>query len=269
MRDIYLLKFGGNALDDSGMQRLCREVAALTEEGVSIVMVHGGGPAISAEMERLGMKPVKVAGKRITDAAGLEVVEKVLRGINAQVVGCLEDAGVKAVGIPGYFVSECRREGPQTVTDGGKQVDVDYGLVGEVVSVDPQVIYDLVDERIVPVIYPVGSDGEQHLNVNADSMAAGIAAGVKVREMIAITDVPGILRDVHDPSSKIDTVTLAQIDGLIADGTISGGMIPKVEACRKAVEAGAEAVRMVNGKDPDSIITDVIRGIPHGTLIIR
>ena len=212
MRDIYLLKFGGNALGDDGMERLCREVAALTEEGVSIVMVHGGGPAINAEMERLGMKPVKVAGKRITDEAGLEVVEKVLRGINAEVVRWLEDAGVRAIGMPGYFLSECRRDGPQTVVDEGREVEVDYGLVGEVVKVDPQVVYDLVDERIVPVIYPVGSDGEQHLNVNADSMAAGIAAGIKVKEMIAITDVPGILRDVHDPSSKIDTVTLKQIE---------------------------------------------------------
>ena len=131
-----------------------------------------------------------------------------------------------------------------------------------------------MDERIVPVVYPIGgmavNDKVQHLNVNADTMAAGIAAGIKCREMIAITDVPGILRDVHDPSSKIDKVTFADLDALIADGTVSGGMVPKVEACRKAVNAGARTVRMVNGRDPENIITDIIiNGAPKGTLIVK
>lgn len=275
MRQIYLLKFGGNALDgQDGLMRLAREISDLVREGISIVLVHGGGPEISAEMERLGMKPVKVAGVRVTDEDGLAVAEKVLRQINANAVECLDRAGVKAVGMPGYFCTECARKKPYKAMEDGKEVTVDLGLVGEVVNVDAQTIFDLVDENIVPVIYPIGAMGTeedeiQHLNVNADTMAAGIAAGIKCKEMIAITDVPGILRDVHDLSSKIDKVTFSDIDALLADGTISGGMVPKVEACRKAVNAGAEAVRMVNGRDPENIITDVIKGANKGTLIVK
>ncbi len=274
MRNIYLVKFGGNALDGKdGMRQLAQEVSELTAEGYSIVLVHGGGPEISAEMERLGMTPKKVAGVRVTDEAGLEVAEKVLRRINSDLVECLIDAGVKAVGIPGYFCTECVKKAPSKVVVDGKEVTIDLGLVGEVSAVDKQTIFDLLDEKVIPVVYPIGAmavdDKVQHLNVNADTMAAGIAAGVKCKEMIAITDVPGILRDVHDPLSKIDRVTFKDIDDLLADGTISGGMVPKVEACRKAVNAGAEAVRMVNGRDPESIVKDVIKGSNKGTLIVK
>ena len=274
MRNIYLVKFGGNALDGKGgMRQLAHEVADLVRDGYSIVLVHGGGPEISAEMERLGMKPMKVAGVRITDEAGLEVAEKVLKKINADLVDCLLDAGAIAVGMPGYFCTECERKKPYKAVENGKELTVDPGLVGEVVSVDKQTIFDLLDQHIVPVVYPIGAevvgDRMQHLNVNADTMAAGIAAGVECKEMIAITDVPGILENVHDLSSKIDRVTFKEIDQLLADGTISGGMVPKVEACRKAVLAGAEAVRMVNGRDPESIVKDVIMGAPKGTLIVK
>ena len=274
MRNIYLVKFGGNALDGKdGMRQLAQEVSELTAEGYSIVLVHGGGPEISAEMERLGMTPKKVAGVRVTDEAGLEVAEKVLRRINSDLVECLIDTGAKAVGIPGYFCTECVKKAPSKVVVDGKEVAIDLGLVGEVSAVDKQMIFDLPDEKVIPVVYPIGAmavdDKVQHLNVNADTMAAGIAAGVKCKEMIAITDVPGILRDVHDPLSKIDRVTFKDIDDLLADGTISGGMVPKVEACRKAVNAGAEAVRMVNGRDPESIVKDVIKGSNKGTLIVK
>ena len=274
MRNIYLVKFGGNALDGKGgMRQLAHEVADLVRDGYSIVLVHGGGPEISAEMEKLGMKPMKVAGVRITDEAGLEVAEKVLKKINADLVDCLLDAGAIAVGMPGYFCTECERKKPYKAVENGKELTVDPGLVGEVVSVDKQTIFDLLDQHIVPVVYPIGAevvgDKMQHLNVNADTMAAGIAAGVECKEMIAITDVPGILETVHALSSKIDRVTFKEIDQLLADGTISGGMVPKVEACRKAVLAGAEAVRMVNGRDPESIVKDVIMGAPKGTLIVK
>lgn len=275
MGDTYLIKFGGNSLDgDSGLERLAHEILELMDNGKSIVLVHGGGPSISREMERLGMSPRMVAGVRITDEGVLEVAEKVLREINGNVVAALNRAGVKAVGMPAYFCTECERKVPFGVMDDGKEILVDPGLVGEVVSVDSQVITDLVDENIVPVIYPIGAmtvgDKVQHLNVNADTMAAGIAAGIKCKEMVAITDVPGILRDISDPSSKLDLVTFADIDAMIADGTISGGMIPKVEACRKAVNAGARRVRMVNGRDPENILTDIIlKNVPKGTMIVK
>ena len=135
---------------------------------------------------------------------------------------------------------------------------------------DPQCLLDLLDQGITPVIYPIGKDAEgRMLNVNADTMVAGVAAGIGCREMITITDVPGIMLDVNNSGSKVDSLTLAEVDGLIADGTISGGMIPKVEACRKALLAGVSVVRMVNGKDPRSIITDIKKGVPHGTVITK
>lgn len=270
MTGCYLIKFGGNALDgQDGLRRLAGEVAALQQEDIQIVLVHGGGPEISAEMEKKGLKPVKVAGVRVTDEAGLAVAEDVLRRINGGVVAALEEAGVRAIGIPGYFCTECRRRAPYQVTEGGKAVTVDLGLVGEVVAVDTEMFEDLLEQQIVPVVYPIGAEGLQHLNVNADTMAAGLAAGLKCKEMIAVTDVPGILTDVHDPASKLDRVTLADIDRLIADGTISGGMIPKVEACRQALEAGAETVRMVNGRDPTSIVKDAVEGASRGTIIVK
>lgn len=275
MSDIYLLKFGGNTLNgESDLDRLAHEISELMENGRSIVVVHGGGPAISREMERLGMSPRMVAGVRVTDEGALEVAEKVLHNINGDVVAALERAGVKAVGMPAYFCTECKKKASFSAMEDGKEIIVDPGLVGEVVSVDKKTIMDLVSEKIVPVVYPIGAmavgDKVQHLNVNADTMAAGIAAGIKCKEMIAITDVPGILRNVSNPTSKIDRVTFADIDAMIADGTISGGMIPKVEACRKAVDAGAHTVRMVNGHDPDNILTDIIlNNVPKGTLIVK
>jgi acetylglutamate kinase len=271
MDDVYLLKFGGNAIrghDD--LMRLSGEIAQLIRDGAKIVLVHGGGPEISAEMEKRGMTPRKVAGLRITDAEGLEVATEVLRGLNGDVVGCLEECGVKALGMPGYFVTECVRKPPVKAVEDGTEILVDLGLVGEVSGVDVQTVEDLLAEGITPVVYPIGAmaDGS-HLNVNADTMASGLAAGIKCKEMITITDVPGILLDINDPASKVDCISLPEVDRLIADGTISGGMIPKVEACRAALLSGVAAVRMVNGKDPRSIVSDVMQNKPHGTVIVK
>jgi acetylglutamate kinase len=270
--DLYVLKFGGNAIrGKEAMMRLSKEISQMVAGGARVILVHGGGPEISEEMERRGLKPKKVAGIRVTDEAGLEVAEKVLSGLNRDVVGCLGEAGVKAIGMPGYHCTLCTRKPPVEAEEDGVRKMVDVGLVGEVSECDPTALMDLLEQDIVPVIYPIGKDKDgAKLNVNADTMVAGIAANVPSREMIAITDVPGILMDVSDPKSKLDRVTLKDIDDLIAKGVISGGMIPKVEACRKAILAGVQEVRMVNGTDPDCIVLDVMKeGSTLGTLIVR
>lgn len=271
MDDVYLLKFGGNAIkgrDD--LNRLSKEVAGLIHDGARIILVHGGGPEINAEMERIGMVPKKVAGVRVTDDATLQVAERVLKGINDEVVDALTQAGVNARGMPGLEVASFERKKPYTVRDGGVDVLVDLINVGEVTNVDLVLIERMLADGVTPVIYPIGKDDLGHLNVNADSMASGIAAGIRCREMIQITDVPGIMLDLNDPSSLQTLLTLAQVDGLIADGTISGGMVPKVEACRRALLAGVNKVRMVNGKDKKTIVSDVMQdGIEHGTVITR
>ena len=271
MDDIYLLKFGGNAIGGrKDLDRLSNEIAGLIKEGARIVVVHGGGPEINAALEKKGIVPKKIAGLRITDDATMEVVEETLKGINADVVDSLKSAGVVTIGIPGYHVTSCRKKEPYTALEDGKEVTVDLQNVGEVENTFVDVIEDLLASGVTPVVYPVGADKDgRHLNINADSMASGIAAGIKCREMIQITDVPGILLDINDPLSKQDVLTLSQVDELIAKGVISGGMVPKVEACRKALNAGVAKVRMVNGKDPRSIVSDVMRSVDHGTVITK
>lgn len=271
MNDVYVVKFGGNAVrgkDD--LMRLSKEVAELIQKGMKIVIVHGGGPEISDEMEKRGLVPKKVAGLRITDEKVLEVAEEVLGTLNKQITDCLAESSVATIGIPGYLCTLCKKKEPFMASDEGKDVLVDLGYVGEVVDVNAETIYDLLENNITPVIYPIGADKSgKHLNVNADTMASGIAVGIKCKELITITDVPGILMDVKDPSSLIGSLTLEEVDDLMAKGVISGGMIPKVEACRNALEAGVGTVRMVNGKDPNNILTDIIKNVPHGTIITK
>ena len=267
--DTYVLKFGGNAIrgkDD--LARLSGEIALLMKGGVNIVLVHGGGPEITDEMEKRGLTAKKIAGIRITDKDGLKVATDVLRQINDDVVTALRAAGVKAFGVAGFeFISSVKKE-PMRVVEDGREVMVDMGLVGEVDYVNTDHIEAIVKNGAVPVVFPICAGTNGHLNVNADTMAAGIAAAIGCREMIQITDVPGILTDIRDPTSKIDTLTLNEVDSLIADGTISGGMIPKVEACRSAIEAGVGRVRMVNGKDK-TIVSDLLTNGTHGTVITK
>ena len=268
---IYVVKFGGNAIrGKEDMMRLSGEVAELIRNEAKIILVHGGGPEISAEMEKRGLVPKKVAGLRITDESTLAVAGDVLGALNKEVTSCLIESSVTAIGMPSHMCTLCKKKKPYKVTEEGREITVDLGLVGEVAKVDTKMLLDLLEEGVTPVIYPIGKDSKGNLlNVNADTMAAGIAAAVDCEELILITDVPGILTDVKDPSSKMDNVTLKQIDRMISDGTISGGMIPKVDACREALKAGVKTVRMVNGKDQRSILTDVVKSVPHGTVITK
>lgn len=264
---LYLIKFGGNAISDAkDLQRLCDEIGDMTASGSKIILVHGGGPEISDEMEKAGLRPKKIDGVRITDPQGLEVVERVLSRINSRVTEALERSGVSNIGMPASECTKCRRIGPADYLEDGIWKVADMGLVGEVEAVYESRLNSILDQGKVPVIYPIGSDGINKLNVNADTMAAGIAAAMRCDEMIAITDVPGVLKDVGDPSSKYDRLTIDEVNALIEDGTISGGMIPKVEACIDAVRAGARAVRMVSGKGSDKIVSDAAEA-NKGTVI--
>jgi len=266
----YVIKFGGNSIRGRGdLDRLAKEMAQLASDNVKMIVVHGGGPEITEEMERRGLKAKKVAGLRITDCDALEVAADVLMSINGGVVDSLRNAGVNASGMSGCGIIRCIRKPPVRVTDDGNDVLVDLGNVGEAEHVETSVLKKMTDDGVVPVIFPICTGpGGVCLNVNADTAAAAVAAAVGAKEMIQITDVPGILTDVNDPSSKLDHVTLGEIDELIKNGTISGGMIPKTEACRSAIRAGVERVRMVNGKD-ERILTDIFGSVPHGTLITR
>jgi len=268
---LYVIKFGGNAISGKeDMQRLSREIAVLAKKKAKMIIVHGGGPEISAEMEKRGLTPLKVAGLRVTDKDGLDAAEYVLSNLNKEMTDCLTELSLPALGMPGYMCAVCKKKEPYKISENDNDVYVDLGLVGEVAEVNVEVLQDMLEKKAIPVIYPIGADENgNHLNINADTMAAGIAAAMKCTELITITDVPGILMDVSDPSSKIDNLTLKEIDGLISSGVISGGMIPKVEACRDALNAGVKTVRMVNGKDKRSILTDILNNVPVGTMITK
>ncbi|MCL2786821.1 MAG: acetylglutamate kinase [Methanomassiliicoccaceae archaeon] len=270
---LYLLKFGGNAIrGKEDLDRLSGEIAYLTGKGAKIILVHGGGPEITEEIEKRGMTTKKVGGLRITDDAVLKVADEVLKALNDDVVDSLKKAGVKAKGMPGHENGTviCVKKVPFEMKDGDVTVTVDLGLVGEVSEVNVAHIGDMISRGVTPVIYPICADAAGiRMNVNADTVASGIAAAAGCKEMILITDVPGILRNVNDAASKVDKATLKDIDDMIAAGMISGGMIPKVEACREAVLSGVSAVRMVNGKDKKSIVSEVMDGKPHGTLITK
>ncbi|HKM09193.1 MAG TPA: acetylglutamate kinase [Candidatus Methanomethylophilaceae archaeon] len=264
---LYLIKFGGNAISGAkDLARLCDEIGEMTASGSKVILVHGGGPEISDEMEKAGLRPEKINGVRITDHQGLEVVERVLSSINTRVTDALDASDVPNIGMPALECTKCRRIAPVNYIEDGIDKVADMGLVGEVESVHEDRLRSILDEGKVPVIYPIGSDGTDKLNVNADTMAAGIAAAMRCDEMIAITDVPGVLRDIKDPSSKYDKLTIDEVYALIEDGTISGGMIPKVEACINTVRAGARAVRMVSGKGPGKIVSDAAEA-NRGTVI--
>lgn len=270
MTGIYVIKFGGNTLaDPANVKSLASELLYLQKKGYRIVVVHGGGNSISAEMKARGLVPHMVGGQRITDGPAMDCVETVLERINRELVSEFTGSGIRATGLGAFEFTRSAMRPPYHVIEDGVEKVYDLGLCGYVTDVDPAPLLNLLDSGIIPVVYPVGTDGERKLNVNADTMSGGIAVGIGAEELLAVTDVPGIMTCFPDPASKLDTVTVSEVEKLIADGTISGGMIPKVEAAVSAVRSGAKAVRMVDGTGGKNEITKSIEGEPVGTLIVK
>ncbi len=269
---LYVVKVGGNVVRaEKDILRVCRGINKLLQKDARVILVHGGGPLISEEMKKRGLEPVMIAGVRYTDKKALAVAEEVLREINSRIVNGFNSmenkaASVSAVTVPGYECTLCVKKQALKFYREGKAVEADPGLVGEVSDTDSAYLLNLIGKGLVPVIYPIGKDPSGvRLNVNADTMASGIAVGTRCSEMLAVTDVPGILADVSDPGSVIKSVTTEEAMELIRNGTVSGGMIPKVESCIRAVEAGVPAVRMISGKDMGYLKTLS----SNGTLITR
>lgn len=268
----YLIKFGGNAMGGpQDLARLAADIKPLLDQGIHVIVVHGGGPEITRVMEERGMTARKVHGIRVTDDAALHVAEEVLARINDEVVQAFTKAGIPAFGMAGHHRSAvtCVKKAPLAdKTADGRMEMVDLINVGEVDAVNVDVLEDLFQKGKVPVLYPICISTEgKRMNVNADTLAYSTAAALGCQEMIMITDVPGILMDVKDPQSLIPEASIADVDRLIAEGVIKDGMIPKVDGCRKALEAGVKSTRMVNGKDPQSILGDILKGAQKGTRI--
>lgn len=258
-----VVKYGGNAMIDPELKKdVMSDIILLTLVGVKIVLVHGGGPEISSLLGKLGIESKFVNGLRYTDTDTAEVVQMVLAGkTNKDLVSLVEVCGGKAVGLCGIDGGMIKAK---KVNDGVN----DYGFVGDIVSVDPSPIKKILEENYIPVIATVGSDENgQVYNINADTAAAEIAAALDAENIITLTDIPGLMKDVNDKNSLIPEIHVDEIDSLIENGVIYGGMIPKVRSLEVAVRAGVKKAVMIDGRIPHSILIEMFSNEGIGTLM--
>ena len=264
-----VVKYGGHAMGAEDLAReFARDIVLLEQIAINPVVVHGGGPQIEAMLKRVGVKSQFAGGLRVTDEPTLEVVEMVLAGsINKQMVGYINEAGGKAIGLCGKDGNMVvARKLTRTVVDPDSHIEkiVDLGFVGEPEKVDTTVLDQVLGRKLIPVLAPVAAaaDGGT-FNVNADTFAGAIAGALKAKRLLLLTDVAG----VFDKSKKlIKELTADEARRLIADGTISGGMIPKVETCIDALERGVEAVVILDGKVPHAVLLELFTELGAGTL---
>ncbi len=265
-----VVKYGGHAMGDEHLAHgFGRDIALLKQVGVNPVVVHGGGPQINAMLKRLAIQSTFVDGLRVTDAAMVEVVEMVLAGsVNKQVAGLINGAGALAMGICGKDGGLIRaRKLTRTVRDPDSRIErvLDLGFVGEPAEIDVRVIHALTGAGIIPVIAPVGQGEDGHTyNINADTVAGAIAGALGAKRLLMLTDVPGVLDAEH---RLLPELSLTAVERLIAEGVISGGMIPKVETCAAAVRAGVKGAVILDGKQPHACLLEMFLQGGVGTLI--
>jgi len=269
---IVVIKYGGHAMGQEQTARdFARDVVLLEQTAVNPVVVHGGGPQIETMLKRLGIKSEFSGGLRVTDAATMEVVEMVLSGfINKQIVGFINAAGGKAVGLSGKDGNMViARKATRHIVDpkSKRERPVDLGFVGDPEKVDVTVLDQILGRELIPVLAPVATSANgQTYNVNADTFAGCIAGALKAKRLLMLTDVPGVL----DKSKKlISELSVNDARRLIADGTISGGMIPKVETCIEALDQGVEGVVILDGQVPHAVLLELFTDHGAGTLIHR
>ena len=258
-----VIKYGGSALiNDNIKQTVIQDIALMKLVGMHPVIVHGGGPDINAFLEQMDIESKFINGLRVTDEKTMEIVEMVLSGkLNKHIVTEIETQGVKAVGISGK--------------DGGiikaKKIEkdgIDYGCVGDIVSVDPTLVQSLINNEFIPVIAPIGKDENgTTYNINADYAAVAIAGALKAEKLVFLTDVEGVMRDINDPNSIMSFISSKKIQKLIEDGTISGGMIPKVECCMEGIRKGVNNVHILDGRVEHSLILEIFTPEGIGTMI--
>ncbi len=266
-----VVKYGGHAMGDEVRARaFAQDMVLLEQSGINPVVVHGGGPQIGAMLEKLGIKSSFANGLRITDRATVEVVEMVLAGaINKGIVGMINSVGGHAIGLcgkDGNMVIARKAAGTVSMGAGGG-AHVDLGFVGEPAKVNTMVLDQVLGRELIPVLAPIsmGEDGETY-NVNADTFAGAIAGALRAKRLLFLTDVPGVL----DADKKlIEKLSADEIRQLIAEGVITGGMIPKVQTCLYAIEQGVEGVVILDGKQPHAVLVELLTDGGAGTLITR
>ncbi len=270
--ETIVIKYGGHAMGNEEVARsFARDIVLLEQTAINPVVVHGGGPQIEAMLKRAGVQSQFAAGLRITDASTLEIVEMVLAGsINKQIVGYINAAGGKAIGLCGKDGNlVLAKKATRKVIDPDSHIEkvIDLGFVGEPDKVDTTVLDTVLGRELIPVLAPVAAsaDGGSY-NVNADTFAGAIAGALKAKRFLLLTDVPGVL----DKSKQlIKEMSAADVRRLIADGTITAGMIPKVETCLYALEKGVEGVVILDGRVPHAVLLELFTDQGAGTLIHR
>jgi len=270
--EIVVVKYGGHAMGEEHLAReFAKDIVLLEQTAINPVVVHGGGPQIEAMLKKVGVQSQYAAGLRITDAKTLEVVEMVLAGlINKQMVGHINEAGGKAVGLCGKDGNMVvARKLTRTVVDPDSHIEkiIDLGFVGEPEKVDTTVLNEILGRQLIPVLAPVAAAANGGtFNVNADTFAGAIAGALHAKRFLLLTDVPGVL---DKSKTLIKELSADDARRLIADGTISGGMIPKVETCIYALEQGVEGVVILDGKVPHAVLLELFTELGAGTLIHR
>lgn len=261
---VVVVKYGGNAMINPELKRaVMTDIVLLSLIGIRVVLVHGGGPEITDTLKAMGKESRFVNGLRYTDADTAEVVQMVLAGkINKDLVSLINQCGGRALGLCGLDAGmiKCRKLEGQ----------IDLGYVGEITGVDPTPLANAIYNRYIPVVATVGTDENgQVYNINADTAAAEIAAALGAENLVALTDIRGLMRDINDPDSMIQEVKLSEVQGLIDSGIISGGMIPKVKSCVSALKNGVKKAVMIDGRIEHSILIEMFSDEGIGTLFTK
>ncbi len=277
MQDFYgktvVIKYGGNAMINNELKNsVIQDITLLKYVGMRPIVVHGGGPEITSVLNRFGKKTEFISGLRVTDEETVSIAEMVLVGkINTEIVNLLNRHGSKAVGLSGKDANLIlAKKHFAEVHENGKVSMVDIGFVGEVESINTNILNTLIDSGYIPVIAPigVGKNGESY-NINADYVAGEVAGALGAEKLIMLTDVEGIYRDYQDKTSFISSLSLEEAQQMIAQGSIGGGMIPKVETCIKALQGGTGKTHIIDGRQPHSILLEIFTSQGIGTQVVK
>ena len=268
-----VVKYGGNAMVSEDLkEKVIQDITLMKYVGMCPVIVHGGGPDITDFLKKIGKKSEFVSGLRVTDEETVQIAEMVLVGkINTEIVSLLNHRGVRAVGLSGKDAELIlAHKKLATVHENGSSREVDIGYVGEVEKINADILNDLLDQDYIPVIAPIGVGvGRESYNINADYVAAEVAGALQAEKLILLTDIEGIYRDYKDKSTFISTLKQAEAKEMISQGAIAGGMIPKVEACLRALEAGAGKTHIIDGRLDHSLILEVFTSQGIGSEVVK
>ena len=262
-----VIKYGGNAMTDPALQAdFAEDVVLLKLVGMNPVVVHGGGPQIETALNRLGKKGEFIQGMRVTDAETMEVVEWVLAGeVQQDIVGLINQAGGKAVGLTGRDGGLIRARKLRMLDQQDPSKEHDVGQVGDIESIDPSVVKALQDDQFIPVVSPIGFGAHnESYNINADVVAAKLATVLQAEKLLMLTNIPGVL---DKQGALLPELTMKRIDELVADGTISGGMLPKIAGALDAAKSGVNAVHIIDGRVPHAMLLEILTEQAYGTMI--